>query len=78
MPEQVIHGVSKRSADYQLEDLDVLTTVGTGGWMVVGWEGGMVGAEWRDILPILLGTLQSRPSLFCLSIHLYVCLQQIC
>ena len=33
MPEQVIQNVSKKSADYQLEDLDVLTTVGTGGWM---------------------------------------------
>ena len=32
MPEQLFHGVSKKSANYQLEELDVLTTVGTGGW----------------------------------------------
>ena len=32
MPEHLLHGVSNKSAEYQLEDLDVLTTVGTGGW----------------------------------------------
>ena len=36
MPEQLMQSVSKKPADYQLDDLDVRSTVGTGKWMGVG------------------------------------------